>query len=273
MAALNRRKGPNVSHYLAGLNTVGDNAPNDDFLAQDDLSLFASTEFFDFDMGDNHLNSLPAPTEFDSTRRARKQNSANWQETSSSELFQGDFQFPELSHNFSPLATGPDAFPSATGANTFPIQSHVTSPSPATSPTTPKSGEKRKLNALSDIAASGNMDEAARIAAEEDKRRRNTAASARFRIKKKQREQALEKSAKEMTEKAQRLETKVYQLEMENKWLKSLITEKNDIGNGGFEELYEKFTKGNQQAEVRSIDGGKDGVGTSVDEDDGEDEE
>jgi hypothetical protein len=117
------------------------------------------------------------------------------------------------------------------------------------------------------------MDEAARIAAEEDKRRRNTAASARFRIKKKQREQALEKSAKEMTEKAQRLETKVHQLEMENKWLKSLITEKNDIGKGGFEELYEKFTRGNQQAEVRSSNGGKDGVGTSVDEDDEEDEE
>ncbi|KAF2430651.1 hypothetical protein EJ08DRAFT_563690, partial [Tothia fuscella] len=57
----------------------------------------------------------------------------------------------------------------------------------------------------------------------EDKRRRNTAASARFRIKKKQREQALEKTAKEMTEKASRLETKVGQLEMENKWLKSLI--------------------------------------------------
>jgi len=119
------------------------------------------------------------------------------------------------------------------------------------------------------------MDEAARVAAEEDKRRRNTAASARFRIKKKQREQALEKSAKEMTEKAQRLESKVHQLEMENKWLKSLITEKNhDIGKGGFEELYEKFTKGNQLQEVRSNDSGKDGVGTIIDdEDDGEDEE
>ena len=65
------------------------------------------------------------------------------------------------------------------------------------------------------------------MAAEEDKRRRNTAASARFRVKKKQREQALEKTAKEMSDKVQILEARVNQLEMENKWLKGLITEKN----------------------------------------------
>jgi hypothetical protein len=117
------------------------------------------------------------------------------------------------------------------------------------------------------------MDEAARVAAEEDKRRRNTAASARFRIKKKQREQALEASAKEMTDKAHRLETKVHQLELENKWLKSLITEKNDITKGGFEELYEKFTKGNQLQEIRIPEGGRDGVGTSAHEDEEDDEE
>ena len=66
------------------------------------------------------------------------------------------------------------------------------------------------------------------MAAEEDKRRRNTAASARFRVKKKQREQALEKQAKEMTDKVSALESKVQQLEMENKWLKGLITDKNE---------------------------------------------
>ncbi|KAK8208902.1 hypothetical protein BKA81DRAFT_280546, partial [Phyllosticta paracitricarpa] len=57
----------------------------------------------------------------------------------------------------------------------------------------------------------------------EDKRRRNTAASARFRIKKKQREQQLEKTAKEMTEKVSSLESRIAQLQMENKWLKGLI--------------------------------------------------
>lgn len=73
-----------------------------------------------------------------------------------------------------------------------------------------------------------NIEEASRVAAEEDKRRRNTAASARFRVKKKQREQALEKSAKEMSDRVQALEAKITQLETENTWLKKLILEKND---------------------------------------------
>ncbi|KAI9284508.1 hypothetical protein BC943DRAFT_64092 [Umbelopsis sp. AD052] len=62
---------------------------------------------------------------------------------------------------------------------------------------------------------------------DDDKRRRNTAASARFRIKKKQREQALERTAKEMTEKSDRLESRVKELEMEIKWLRSLLLEKD----------------------------------------------
>lgn len=96
------------------------------------------------------------------------------------------------------------------------------------------------------------------MAAEEDKRRRNTAASARFRIKKKQREQALEKQAKEMTDKVNALEGKVQQLEMENKWLKGLITEKSD---GKSVDLIEKET------DDRKTDEKKKGVGTFDDED------
>ncbi|CAB4493868.1 hypothetical protein RhiirA5_348682 [Rhizophagus irregularis] len=63
--------------------------------------------------------------------------------------------------------------------------------------------------------------------AEEDKRRRNTAASARFRIKKKMREQALEQNAREMSEKAEVLENRVKELEREIKWLKNLLIEKD----------------------------------------------
>lgn len=62
----------------------------------------------------------------------------------------------------------------------------------------------------------------------EDKRRRNTAASARFRVKKKLREQALQKTANEMTEKAKMFENRVHELEREVQWLKALIVEKND---------------------------------------------
>ncbi|CEP18220.1 hypothetical protein [Parasitella parasitica] len=62
----------------------------------------------------------------------------------------------------------------------------------------------------------------------EDKRRRNTAASARFRVKKKMREQALQQTANEMTEKAKVFENRVHELEREVKWLKALIVEKKD---------------------------------------------
>ncbi|KAG0037553.1 hypothetical protein BGZ82_002324 [Podila clonocystis] len=65
------------------------------------------------------------------------------------------------------------------------------------------------------------------VAAEEDKRRRNTAASARFRYKKKLREQALEQTAKEQSQRAETLETRVKELEMEVKWLRGLIVEKD----------------------------------------------
>ncbi|KAI8098100.1 uncharacterized protein B0P05DRAFT_523445 [Gilbertella persicaria] len=62
---------------------------------------------------------------------------------------------------------------------------------------------------------------------DEDKRRRNTAASARFRMKKKLKEQALERTAKEMTAKAEALEKRVLELEKEAQWLRALVIEKD----------------------------------------------
>jgi len=57
----------------------------------------------------------------------------------------------------------------------------------------------------------------------EDKRRRNTAASARFRLKKKEREAALEKRAKELETKVNELEKECEGLRRENGWLKGLV--------------------------------------------------
>lgn len=102
------------------------------------------------------------------------------------------------------------------------------------------------------------FEDASRIAAEEDKRRRNTAASARFRVKKKQREQALEKSAKEMSDKVTALENRINQLETENKWLKGLITEKNE-SKDDIAALWKKY---NQETAERKASERKDGVGT-----------
>jgi hypothetical protein len=83
--------------------------------------------------------------------------------------------------------------------------------------------------------------ERAKLEAEEDKRRRNTAASARFRVKKKQREQALEKSSREMTDRLTAHETRIKELEQENKWLKGLLTE---CGGQTFKEVLDKRATG-----------------------------
>ncbi|OBZ86585.1 hypothetical protein A0J61_05362 [Choanephora cucurbitarum] len=64
------------------------------------------------------------------------------------------------------------------------------------------------------------------VTPDEDKRRRNTAASARFRIKKKMREQAMEQSVREMTMKSDKLQERVNHLEAEIKFLRNLLLDK-----------------------------------------------
>jgi hypothetical protein len=142
----------------------------------------------------------------------------------------------------------------------FPAPSSTGSPTSSLT-TAAAPGQKRKAESMSQSSPAPDFEEASRIAAEEDKRRRNTAASARFRVKKKQREQALEKLSKEMRDKVSALEGRINQLETENKWLKNLITEKN----GNKEDialLWKKFT---QETSVdRKGSERKDGVGTKA---------
>ncbi|KAK6463614.1 hypothetical protein DFJ63DRAFT_329362 [Scheffersomyces coipomensis] len=64
------------------------------------------------------------------------------------------------------------------------------------------------------------------MTAEVDKRRRNTAASARFRIKKKLKEKQMEHRIFSLNELIKEFEIKIQQLEMENKLLRNLIIEK-----------------------------------------------
>ncbi|CCE86388.1 Piso0_004874 [Millerozyma farinosa CBS 7064] len=65
----------------------------------------------------------------------------------------------------------------------------------------------------------------------EERRRRNTAASARFRIKKKLKEQQMEQRSKELREKLLDMEKKIKTLEMENKCLKNLFFQRNEKKN------------------------------------------
>lgn len=133
----------------------------------------------------------------------------------------------------------------------YPPQPQHFGPSPA-------AGDQRKASIA--MPSTADLEEASRVAAEEDKRRRNTAASARFRVKKKQREQALEKATKDMTDKVTMLEGKVHKLEMENKWLKELITDKSDIKT--LEAALE--IKREKESDERSTENRTDGVGTEA---------
>ena len=72
------------------------------------------------------------------------------------------------------------------------------------------------------------------------KRKRNTAASARFRIKKKMKEQQMIQQSKDLQEKVQALEKKLKTVEMENKCLKSLIAKQNEKRNSDWLEQIKK---------------------------------
>lgn len=172
----------------------------------------------------------------------------------------GDFAFPDF-NSFPPQ----DVF-TAEGLPAVPAQTHSgqsmyaasSISSPQSGLVSPQSGEKRKSDAITDEPYTPGFEDASRVAAEEDKRRRNTAASARFRVKKKQREQALEKSAKEMSDKVSALEGRINQLETENKWLKNLIMEKNE-NKDDIAALWKKYS---QETAERKGSERKDGVGT-----------
>jgi len=270
-----------VSQYVAKLNTIPsaqDTASRnqDPLEIENDLALFTNTEFFDFDLGEVH--DLTQPVDYDPAmeERARRQNASaynrhlnsnntntNNNSSKSVDFMDGDFKFPDFSSFPNTVADPSMSNLQSTQINGYHIPTY--SPPASTSPISPQfdkpAGEKRKLDAITDPNSVQAIEETSRVAAEEDKRRRNTAASARFRVKKKQREQALEKTAKEMTEKVSVLESKITQLEMENKWLKSLITEKNE-SSADIAAMYKKFTKENSEA--RSTGERTDGVGTGA---------
>jgi len=92
------------------------------------------------------------------------------------------------------------------------------------------------------------------------KRLRNTAASARFRAKKKRREQSLERSSREKKEKLQALEGRIRDLEAENQWLKDLIMEKNDVRTDA-ERMRNRMGQDAEEGDRKGYER-KDGVGT-----------
>lgn len=81
------------------------------------------------------------------------------------------------------------------------------------------------------------------VEADEDKRKRNQAASARFRQKKKQREQQLMETSRDMQERTKRLEAENDSLKKENMFLKKLLVEKVDHMSEDDREMLTKATR------------------------------
>lgn len=113
-----------------------------------------------------------------------------------------------------------------------PPQQQSSPASPATTPTTNKRARTARNNSVSISSEAMESPEAESpeekssgtpLNAAEDKRRRNTAASARFRLKKKEREAALERKAKELEVRVSELEKECEALRRENGWLKGLV--------------------------------------------------
>ncbi|KAK4167374.1 hypothetical protein QBC43DRAFT_311690 [Cladorrhinum sp. PSN259] len=255
MSYTGARRGVNVSQYLRNLN-VQDSATEETFITDEelakDLALFTNTQFFDFETGQNTDYQAPpvkpetiqSPTE--DVRSATDSIMGDFPAGLDFSIA-GDFSFGDFSSNYtSPTVPAfPDTLgplqpiqPTPQSAYPQPVSQHQ-QPGYVPSGASQIGGESRQQTERR-VSGPGRVlsfEDASRVAAEEDKRRRNTAASARFRIKKKQREQALEKSAKEMTDKVTMLEGRISALETENKWLKSLVTEKH----GDKQDILEKF--------------------------------
>ncbi|KAL5000660.1 hypothetical protein BDV10DRAFT_31318 [Aspergillus recurvatus] len=293
MAEYNGRRAPNFSQYLDDLNAIPSpydvamqqQQQQDGFNIDNDLSLFTNTEFFDFDLnlppfepveenkhnvnqnsdmdfldilggdGFGNVNDY-APQMNSMNNQSLPMQNAQLQAVSQSQVP----ALPNVRTQVNQSVTSP--------ATASPSQSSVAAPSPAsaTPPAAPAPGPKRKNTQK---APPVSVEEAARIAADEDKRRRNTAASARFRVKKKMREQALEKTVKDTTEKNAALEARVTALELENQWLKNLITEKNGKSaeegkkaENDITDMFKKFLAAQKTEGERSNGNSKIGVGT-----------
>ncbi|KAI0392457.1 hypothetical protein F5Y17DRAFT_436436 [Xylariaceae sp. FL0594] len=230
MSGYNGRRGhpANMSQLLRDLNRIPEPAPQpDDNLPslEEELAMFTNTTFVDWDAATPHANthdthcSSTSPTE-------RVSDSLGAGELSNFDFtLPGDFNGFDF-HNYP--APNVNSFSDNLGT-LAPIQPSSTYP-----PNGAQGPYAAAMHPADKIAPEAvprrrqlSFEEQSRLAAEEDKRRRNTAASARFRVKKKQREQALEKREKELSDKVSALESRISSLETENKWLRELVMEKN----------------------------------------------
>ncbi|KAJ7632226.1 hypothetical protein FB45DRAFT_911848 [Roridomyces roridus] len=145
--------------------------------------------------------------------------------------FLANFNLPPSTSAISPSIVQLLALHSAVQGNGPPAPFPQMTPAPEQSPTLSSSTDyppakrarTRKSSISASLADSPEDVAAPTLNVAEDKRRRNTAASARFRLKKKEREAALETKAKELEGRVNELERECEGLRRENGWLKGLV--------------------------------------------------
>jgi len=252
-------KDMNVSQFIANLNSLEPIEYNQGQRQDEELSLFSNTHFFDFDMGrstdiaatvDDLLmqqeKQLQNPKfkleeEVEEHRQRHGNSAANHGHAGMAGIVPLDFntlqEFSIASELPVSNANGSSSSSTFSSSSKLPVRAKreaMSMNSTAYSPASTETGNSSPQESLEDgskkrKASSAEVgDNGTPVAIEEDKRRRNTAASARFRIKKKLREQEMERSSRELQDKVTNLETKVMQLQMENRWLKNLVVEKNE---------------------------------------------
>lgn len=165
-----------MSEYIANLNAIPPTAAeitNDEDVNFDaELAMFTNTQFFDYDLGqDTDLQS----TSFGVDGQDGQAVAPDSVDLKSLDFMNSEFSFPDFNNFPQPSFDNAAPLPPInTSQAVYPASSSAGSPGP-----TPQSaGLKRKADSVS---SPSNLEDTSRVAAEEDKRRRNTAASARDR--------------------------------------------------------------------------------------------
>ena len=81
MAGFTGRRAPNVSQYIANLNTIpsAHDVPtqqDENYNIEDDLAVFTNAEFFDFDLGGEGIDQSSINYDPSQEERARRENAA-----------------------------------------------------------------------------------------------------------------------------------------------------------------------------------------------------
>ncbi|KAH6646075.1 hypothetical protein BKA67DRAFT_663940 [Truncatella angustata] len=231
----------NFSTFIQDLNvevpSQGTSPVSDDW--DKDLAMFTNTQFFDWEKASGAAEFQAATLH--GPEPEKKPAAAAAVEPAPATSAVGDFNF-DIQDDFNNFDFGTFATPAVPSfsdniGSLQQLQSNQTAAyqsaqqSPYAVP--PHAGVKRPSDA--GHSRQYNLEDQSRLAAEEDKRRRNTAASARFRIKKKAREQALEKKEKELQDEVSQLKNRITHLETENKWLRGLVMEKTGSKESKFD--------------------------------------